>query len=324
MKPAGGQRTADGSDGTSSRRYPGRIGDVIDGWCLYEPVNNIEQTPLLFRVITTTEDSNHFWESGISRCDYFMHFHLRRAMISNQSNGATEVTTIPTSRFLLVDDDPALLLALSGLLQNRLGPCTVDACESGMQALDFIETHTYDTIISDVTMPGMDGLQFLRAVKTSRCDAPVFLMSGKADYALMTEALKAGANSFFAKPFDRDEIVAMLREGVALSRLKGVLRKEETVIRRSNRHHASLTEKLHQHDTASTMPTPRTPLPGTAPPVDQALQRRTDYRASVIRHLATLDKFLLKLTEIHCRTLSGLSIVQENIRRHALSGLRRQ
>jgi CheY-like chemotaxis protein len=235
--------------------------------------------------------------------------------MSRQSNGATDVTTIPTSRFLLVDDDPALLLALSGTLQSRLGPCSVDACESGMQALDFIETHTYDTIITDVTMPGMDGLQFLRAVKTSRCDAPIFLMSGKADYALMTEVLKAGASSFFAKPFDRDEIVATLQEGVALSRLKGILRKEETVIRRSNHHRERLIEKLHQYKAASTMPA------GDPPPVDQALQRRTDYRATMIRQLAILDKFLLKLTEIHRGTSNKLSVVRENIRRHALSGL---
>ena len=71
------------------------------------------------------------------------------------------MATLPTSRLLLVDDDPALLLALSGMLRNRLGPCTVDACGSGVQALDFIGAHTYDTIISDVTMPGMDGWQFL-------------------------------------------------------------------------------------------------------------------------------------------------------------------
>ena len=55
--------------------------------------------------------------------------------------------------------------SLSETLRNRLGPCTVDACGSGVQALDFIGAHTYDTIISDVTMPGMDGWQFLRAVR---------------------------------------------------------------------------------------------------------------------------------------------------------------
>ena len=243
--------------------------------------------------------------------------------MSRQRNGANEMATLPTSRLLLVDDDPALLLALSETLQNRLGPCTVDACGSGVQALDFIGAHTYDTIISDVTMPGMDGWQFLRAVQQSQCDTPVFLMSGRADHELTTGALKAGACSMFAKPFDRDEIVATVRDGMALSRLKGILREEESVIRRSNGHHATLIEKLHQHDAASTMPAPRAPLSGR-PPVDEALQRRANYRATMIRHLANLDTFLFKLTAMHRGTSNKLSVVQENLRRHALSGLRRQ
>jgi hypothetical protein len=111
----------------------------------------------------------------------------------------------------------------------------------------------------------------------------------------MTAALKAGACSLFAKPFDRDELVATVRDGVALSRLKGILREEEFVIRRSNGHHATLIDKLHQHDAGSPMPAPRTPL-SAPPPGDQAHQRRANYRATMIPHLANLDTFLFKLT----------------------------
>jgi CheY-like chemotaxis protein len=244
-------------------------------------------------------------------------------MFQESSGGGMGVrdATISGSRLLLVDDDPALLLALSGTLQNRLGPCTVDACESGMQALDLVKAHPYDTIISDVRMPGMNGWQFLRAVKQSRSDTPVFLMSGSADHAVMKEALEAGATGFFAKPFDRDEFVRTVREGLVLSRLKSMQAMEHALISRAECHHATLVEKLHQHDGAYAMLAANTHVPGTPQPVDPAWQRRIDYRSTVVRHMAILNKFLLNLTEIHSRTSSRLSAVQENIRRHVLTSL---
>jgi len=119
---------------------------------------------------------------------------------------------VPPSRLLLVDDDPSLLLVLSRTLQIGLDHCTVDVCESGVQALDLVKAYIYDTIISDVTMPGMNGWQFLRAVKQARPDTPVFLMSGIADRAVMREAFEAGAAGFFAKPFDPNEFVRTVRE----------------------------------------------------------------------------------------------------------------
>jgi DNA-binding NtrC family response regulator len=57
-------------------------------------------------------------------------------------------------------------------------------------------------IISDVTMPDMNGWQFLKAVKEVQTDTPVFLMSGRADHGIMKKAWEAWAAGFFAKPFD--------------------------------------------------------------------------------------------------------------------------
>ena len=120
----------------------------------------------------------------------------------------------PLSRLLILDDDPSLLFVLSRTLENGLDHCTVDACESGAQALDLVKAHTYDTIISDVTMPGMNGWQFLRAVKEAETDTPVFLMSGGAEHGTMRDALEAGAAGFFAKPLDPNLFVETVRECV--------------------------------------------------------------------------------------------------------------
>jgi CheY-like chemotaxis protein len=224
---------------------------------------------------------------------------------------------VPPSRLLLVDDDPALLLALSGTLQNRLAPCTIDACESAVQALEFVKAHTYETIISDVTMPDMNGWQFLRAVKQLKVKTPVFLMSGNLDPVVMKNALDAGASGFFAKPFDRDELVATVRHGMEVFRLNGVTALQDSLLRRAQSHHAMLVEKLHQHDGAYAMFATHTPVPGRSQPVDQARQQRIHYRSTVARHMALLEKFLLHLAELHRRTSSRLMAVQDNIRLHA-------
>jgi two-component system, sensor histidine kinase and response regulator len=218
-----------------------------------------------------------------------------------------------------VDDDPALLLALSGTLQNRLDHCIVDACESGMQALDCVKARTYATIVSDVTMPDMDGWQFLRAVKESKVETPVFLMSGNPSPVVMKEALAAGAMDFLAKPFDRDDFVAMVRQGMELFGLNRMIALEESLIRRAHSHHATLVEKLHQHDGAYAMLDIHTAMPEHSRPVGQAWKRRAQYRSTVVRHMARLDKFLLKLAELHRGTSGRLCVLQGTIRRHALT-----
>ena len=220
------------------------------------------------------------------------------------------------ARLLLVDDDPALLLALSGTLQIRLNPCSIDACESAVQALEFLKAHTYATIISDVTMPDMNGWQFLRAVKQSRVDTPVFLMSGNPHPVVIKNALDAGASGFFAKPFDRDEFVATIRQGMEVFRLNRVIALQDSLIRRAQSHHATLAEKLHRHD-ETYVSAIRTPALERSQPMDQVWQQRIRYRSTVARHKALLEKFLLHLAELHRRTSSQLMAVQDNIRRHA-------
>jgi len=237
---------------------------------------------------------------------------------SGDQTGGRKRRDVPPSRLLLVDDDPALLLALSGTLQNRLNPCTVDACESGMQALKFVKAHTYATIISDVMMPGMNGWQFLRAIKQSKVKTPVFLMSGNLDPVVMKKALDAGASGFFAKPFDRDELVATVRQGMEVFRLNRVIALQDSLIRRAQSHQATLVEKLHQHDGAYAVFAIHTPVQERSQPVDQAWRQRIHYRSTVVRHMAFLEKFLLKLTELHRRTSSRLMVVQDNMHGHAV------
>jgi CheY-like chemotaxis protein len=71
---------------------------------------------------------------------------------------------MPSRLLIIVDDDPAMLQALSGIGELRLKGVDIDTCESGAAALERIGETDYDAIISDVKMPGMDGFQLMEQV----------------------------------------------------------------------------------------------------------------------------------------------------------------
>lgn len=117
---------------------------------------------------------------------------------------------------LLVDDDPATLLALTGVLQTRFDNLAVDTCESGVVALDKVATCDYDAIVSDIKMPGMDGLELMHQVLKIRPTTPTLLVTGHGDDALGPTALNAGAYTFIQKPIDRDYFIAWLKRAIHL------------------------------------------------------------------------------------------------------------
>jgi two-component system sensor histidine kinase/response regulator len=108
------------------------------------------------------------------------------------------------SRILIVDDDPALLEALPAALRLRMDGIEVDTCESGALALELIEAVDFDAVVSDIKMPGMDGLTLLREVKALRPRTPTLLITGHGDHELAVQALRGCAYDFVHKPIDRD------------------------------------------------------------------------------------------------------------------------
>ena len=123
------------------------------------------------------------------------------------------------SRVLLVDDDTALLEALPTALRMRMSEVTVDTCDSAVCALDYIDQTDYDAIVSDIKMPGMDGLALLGAVKVRRPETPTLLITGHGEHDLAVEALRGGAYDFIQKPIDRDYFVASLRRAIRTRQL---------------------------------------------------------------------------------------------------------
>jgi signal transduction histidine kinase len=120
---------------------------------------------------------------------------------------------------LIVDDDTALLEALPEALRLRMNGVEIDTCESAVDALDKIRAKDYDVVVSDIKMPGMDGLSLLAEIKELRPGTPTVLITGHGERDLAVQALRGGAYDFVQKPIDRDYFIASLERAIQVRRL---------------------------------------------------------------------------------------------------------
>jgi two-component system, OmpR family, phosphate regulon sensor histidine kinase PhoR len=117
-------------------------------------------------------------------------------------------------RILIVDDDSALLEALPEALRLRTADLDVETCDSAPDALGRIAVENYDAIVTDIKMPGMDGLALLDEIQKLRPDTPTLLITGHGEHDLAVQALRRGAYDYIQKPIDRDYFVASLRRAI--------------------------------------------------------------------------------------------------------------
>jgi signal transduction histidine kinase len=136
------------------------------------------------------------------------------------------------AQVLIVDDDAALLQALPEALRLRITGVTVDTCDSAPAALFRIATTDYDAIVTDIKMPGMDGLALLSEIRTLRPDTPALLITGHGEHDLAVQALRGGAYDFIQKPIDRDYFVASLRRAIQLRQLARELAEQKQALQR--------------------------------------------------------------------------------------------
>src|SRR5881409_2916314 len=135
-------------------------------------------------------------------------------------------------RVLIVDDDPALLQALPETLRLRMGEVTVDTADSGAAALDRIAARDYDAIVTDIKMPGTDGLTLLAAIRARRPDTHTLMITGHGEHALAIHALRGGAYDFIQKPIDRDYLVASLRRAIQVGELSRRVKEQQQALER--------------------------------------------------------------------------------------------
>jgi PAS domain S-box-containing protein len=111
---------------------------------------------------------------------------------------------------LIVEDSPTQALLLARVLENA--GYRVHAAPDGRAALSHLSANTPQLVISDVTMPGMDGYQLCRAIRADKSleDLPVLLLTSLADEEKVLTGLEAGADAFISKPFDSARLLARI------------------------------------------------------------------------------------------------------------------
>jgi signal transduction histidine kinase len=163
----------------------------------------------------------------------------------------TQPAEQPTHHILIVDDEPGIRQMLSLCFQkyNYRISSAVDAAEASL----LLALEQVDVIISDVMMPGEDGIAFLGRVHASWPDIPVILMTGHVQMQMAVNAIKNGAFDFVCKPFDFDYMHKIVERAINYSKLQRMEKNyraelEETVARRT----VELKESMAELDFART------------------------------------------------------------------------
>jgi two-component system NtrC family response regulator len=130
-------------------------------------------------------------------------------------------------KILVVDDDPSLRRVLEYNLAKE-GYAVVTA-ESGEQALALLDAERIDLLITDIKMPGMDGMDLLRRARQAAPEIQVIVITAFGTIEMAVEAMKAGAFEYVTKPFNRDELSLAVRKALRLKTLErdnALLRRE--------------------------------------------------------------------------------------------------
>jgi len=142
---------------------------------------------------------------------------------------------------ILVVDDSAVDRRLIGGLLRQKSVCTIEYAANGVEALARMKDALPDLIVTDLTMPVMDGLELVREMRRHHPDVPVILMTAHGSEALAIEALEQGAASYVPKsqladrlPKTMEEVLAMARAARSSERLLGCLGRTEFSFRLDN------------------------------------------------------------------------------------------
>ena len=226
------------------------------------------------------------------------------------------------AHILIVDDDTALLQALPQAIRLRLPDVQVDTTDSAFNALDLVREHAYDAIVSDIKMPGMDGLALLEKIQELRPATPTLLITGHGDHSLAIQALRGGAYDFIQKPIDRDYFAAALRRAIQTHQLRRQVAEQQ----RALESHAKSLEQTVQERTrelveanaakdeflsiaSHELKTPLSSLKG----MTQLLRRRLDRAgSSEASYLANMENSICRI-EVLVNDLLNISFVEMGI-----------
>ena len=115
---------------------------------------------------------------------------------------------------LVIDDDASLRYTLDAVLSDA--GLAVEVCETGPAGLAAFEARGADVVLTDLAMPGMDGMQVLERLRATDPGVPVVMLTAHGSERVAVAAMKAGAYDYLPKPFDPDELVLAVKRAVEM------------------------------------------------------------------------------------------------------------
>ena len=112
-------------------------------------------------------------------------------------------------RILVVEDEKHLNRIISEAVEDE--GYSVDSCYNGLEALEYLECADYDVIILDIMMPKMNGLELVRRLRDRGDSTPVLFLTARDAVADRVEGLESGGDYYLTKPFDFQELMAVVR-----------------------------------------------------------------------------------------------------------------
>ena len=122
------------------------------------------------------------------------------------------------AHLLIVDDEANTLASLSRAFRLEGHEATV--CDNAAKALELAKSQTFDLIVSDVVMPGKDGIALLEELKQQGVVTPIVMMSGQAHIEMAVRATRLGALDFLEKPISTEKLLLMVENAMKLGRLE--------------------------------------------------------------------------------------------------------
>ena len=173
---------------------------------------------------------------------------MNQVSASQESVGvdtAGEGGVLETDNVLFVDDEPSILSSLQRLLRKQDYQCFfADCADAGLKIL---ESQRIDLVISDMRMPGMDGAQFLAQVKERWPQSVRMLLTGHSDISATITALnEGGIYRYISKPWDNDQLIEVVQEGLRIRRLEREKQHLLNVTRQQNQELQSFNQNLER------------------------------------------------------------------------------
>lgn len=116
-------------------------------------------------------------------------------------------------KILIVDDEPDMLKLLSMILREKT-PYEIVTTNNPIEALELAKNVNFDLVITDLKMPGLDGLQLLEEVKKRDEDVPVIIITAYGTIDAATEAIQKGGFDFITKPFKKEQILFTIEKAL--------------------------------------------------------------------------------------------------------------